>query len=131
MAIDDNLLLERAKAVREFAYAPYSRFRVGAAVLDERGNVHVGCNVENAAYPEGSCAEPSAIGAMIAAGGTRIVRLLVVGGTEALAACTPCGGCRQRISEFADDNTVIVLLNDDEQLIEYSIEELLPDAFSF
>ncbi|MDH3645852.1 MAG: cytidine deaminase [Gammaproteobacteria bacterium] len=127
---DDRQLLTLAQQVRQRAHAPYSGFLVGAALVDDKGNIHVGCNVENAAYPEGSCAEPNAIGAMIASGGTRIVRILVVGGIGDLIACTPCGGCRQHISEFADDKTRIVSLDNDGELVEHTIEQLLPGSFS-
>ena len=130
MSINDELLLDRAKVVRKRAHAPYSGFLVGAALLDNNGNVQVGCNVENAAYPEGVCAEPVAIGSMVASGGTKIGRIAVVGGHDDLIACKPCGGCRQRISEFADENTRIVSLDDDGALVEDSIDDLLPGPFS-
>ena len=93
-------LFAAAKAAQANAYAPYSRFHVGAALRSESGAVHSGCNVENAAYPQGACAEASAISAMALAGDRRIAEILVIGDGEAL--CTPCGGCRQRIREFAD-----------------------------
>ena len=127
---DDKELIEAAKAVRARAHAPYSHFHVGAAVLDERGEIHRGCNVENAAYPEGICAETSAIAAMVAAGGKRIVAIAAVGGHDEPVACPPCGGCRQRIREFADRNTRIVLLDDKGQPRSYSMEDLLPASFS-
>ena len=129
MTSDDTALLEAAKAVRLRAHAPYSHYFVGAAVLDEKGRVHSGCNVENAAYPEGICAETSAIAAMVAAGGKRIVAIAAVGGHGTVAACTPCGGCRQRIREFADRNTRIVLLDEHGKPRRYTIEELLPASF--
>lgn len=129
MKNNDEALLAAAKAVRAHAYAPYSHYLVGAAVLDENGRVHSGCNVENAAYPEGICAETSAIAAMVAAGGTRIVALAAVGGRQELEACTPCGGCRQRIREFADGNTRIILLDDKRQPRSYTMEQLLPASF--
>lgn len=93
-------LVRAARAVRERAYVPYSRFAVGAALRGTDGRIHVGCNVENAAYPQGQCAEAGAIGAMVAAGGRRIVEVAVVGGGEH-GPCSPCGGCRQRLAEFA------------------------------
>ncbi len=129
MTIDDGALVEAAKAVRARAHAPYSGYNVGAAVLDEQGRIHSGCNVENAAYPEGICAESNAIGAMVAAGGTRIVRITAVGGRQDLEACTPCGGCRQRILEFSDQNTRIILLDRNGRLRRYTMEELLPASF--
>jgi cytidine deaminase len=129
MKRDDDALIEAAKAVRECAHAPYSRYLVGSAVLDEKGRTHTGCNVENAAYPEGICAETSAIAAMVAAGGTRIIAIAAVGGRQYLEACTPCGGCRQRILEFADANTRIILLDEQGRQRRYTMDELLPDSF--
>lgn len=125
----DEELLQAARAIREHAYCPYSNFKVGAALLDDAGNLHTSCNVENAAYPLGSCAEAGAISAMIAAGGKRIVRLAVAGGGENTKACPPCGGCRQRIREFADDETRIIFKDDDDQWQRFSIEDLLPRSF--
>ena len=127
---DDERLLAAARDVRARAHAPYSGFRVGAAVQDDNGAVHVGCNVENAAYPQGSCAETSAIAAMIAGGGRRIRAIAVVGGTDAPGPCTPCGGCRQRIAEFADGETRVLVLDDDCRPASYTISELLPRSFS-
>jgi cytidine deaminase len=102
---------------------------VGCAVLDEHGRIHSGCNVENAAYPLGICAETSAIAAMVAAGGKRIVAIAAVGGRADPEACTPCGGCRQRIAEFADTATRIILLDVRGQPRRYTIDELLPASF--
>lgn len=130
MAIDDKALIEQAKAVRKQAYAPYSGFCVGAAILDDKGGVHIGCNVENVSYPEGLCAEANAIGSMVAAGGTRIVTIAVVGGAEKLQICTPCGGCRQNIQEFATEETRIILLGDHGKVLCYTMDELLPAAFT-
>ena len=126
----DDELLDAARTVREMAYCQYSGFRVGAAIIDEHGSVHVGCNVENAAYPQGSCAETGAIAAMVAAGGQRIVKIAVAGGeTDKTRACTPCGGCRQRINEFADENTRIIAKDDDNKWHSYTMAELLPSSF--
>lgn len=125
----DDELLAAAKTARDHAYCRYSNFSVGAALIDENGNVHVGCNVENASYPLGNCAEVSAIAAMIVEGGSRIARIAVVGGTNDITPCTPCGGCRQRIAEFADDNTVIITMDDSNEFRHYSIDELLPAGF--
>lgn len=124
-------LLELARQVRNKAYCPYSEFSVGAALIDENGNVHVGCNVENAAYSNVSCAEAGAIGAMVAAGGTRIVTIAVAGGSrgEESRACTPCGGCRQRIDEFADENTRIIVKDNDDAWHSYAMADLLPSSF--
>lgn len=129
MKNDDDALVEAAKAVRAQAHAPYSHYFVGAAVLDEHGRIHRGCNVENAAYPEGICAETAAIAAMVAAGGKRIVAIAAVGGREELEACTPCGGCRQRIAEFADGNTRIVLLDENGRPRRHAVQDLLPASF--
>jgi len=126
----DDELLDAARTVREMAYCPYSKFRVGAAIIDENGSVHVGCNVENAAYPQGSCAETGAIAAMVAAGGQRIITIAVAGGgTEKTRACAPCGGCRQRIREFSNSSTRIIFKDDDNEWHKFSMDELLPSSF--
>ncbi len=129
MTVADEELFERALAVRENAYAPYSNYRVGAAILDDKGDVHIGCNVENAAYPIGACAEASAIGAMISKGGRTIKKIAIVGGGDKIKACSPCGGCRQAISEFADENTVILLKDETGAVSRYRAPEMLPLAF--
>ncbi len=127
----DDELLDIARQVREKAHCPYSNFSVGAALIDEHGTVHVGCNVENAAYSNVSCAEAGAISAMIAGGGNRIAKIAVAGGSkgENSRACTPCGGCRQRIDEFADENTRVIVKDNDENWHSYSMAELLPSSF--
>ena len=120
-------LLEAARAAQRRAYAPYSRFAVGAAVLDELGHVHPGCNVENAAYPLGTCAEAGAIAAMILAGGRKLGAVVVVGpGPEPV---TPCGGCRQRLREFGDASTPIVVADGERIRGRYTLGELLPASF--
>ena len=129
MTIDEQQLINAAKEVRTNAHAPYSGYRVGAALVDDTGAMHSGCNVENAAFPEGTCAEANAIGSMVAAGGKRIVAIAAVGGSDDIEACTPCGGCRQSILEFADENTRIILIGEGNQIDSYSIDELLPAAF--
>lgn len=129
MTVDEKRLIDAATDVRQRAHAPYSGYRVGAAVLDENGHIHTGCNVENAAYPEGICAEASAIGSMVAAGGQRIVAIAAVGGAEDIEACTPCGGCRQRILEFADESTRIILIGEGQRTDSFSMDELLPASF--
>jgi len=127
--MNDEQLIEAAKEARENAHAPYSNYYVGAAIVDDQGAVHRGCNVENAAYPEGNCAEANAIGAMIAAGGKKISVIAAVGGSESLEFCTPCGGCRQSILEFSDDDTRVILINEEGKIQKYTIDELLPHAF--
>ena len=127
--VDEKKLIDAAIEVRSHAHAPYSQYRVGAAVMDENGDVHTGCNVENAAFPEGTCAEANVIGSMVAAGGRRIVAIAAVGGTDDIEACTPCGGCRQCILEFADENTRIILVGEGNTIDSYTIEELLPASF--
>lgn len=127
--VGEQQLIDAAKDVRANAHAPYSGYKVGAALLDDTGAMHTGCNVENAAFPEGTCAEANAIGSMVAAGGKRIVAIAAVGGAEDIEACTPCGGCRQRIREFADKNTRVILIGDGNRIESYSIDELLPAAF--
>ena len=127
---DDDALMGLARQARTNAYAPYSGFRVGAAVRDEQGNVHTGCNVENAAYPLGTCAETAAITAMVNAAGTRIDAIAVVGGAEETSACMPCGGCRQRIAEFAHGGTRILVLDGNGKRVTCTVDELLPAGFS-
>ncbi len=128
--MDAKALIEKAKEVRNRAHAPYSKYHVGSALIDENGQLHIGCNVENAAYPEGMCAEANAIGSMVAAGGTKIVQIAAVGGVQNPDACTPCGGCRQTIAEFSTEDTEVLLLDDDGEILSYSIDELLPASFS-
>ena len=120
-------LFKLANTVMEKAYAPYSKFKVGAAILDDNDNYHVGCNVENAAYPIGNCAEASAIAAMIASNGTKIKAIAVTGYGDLL--CTPCGGCRQRIREFASLKIPIIVGNDKEIKRIFTLSELLPSSF--
>ena len=129
MTSDDQTVIDAAIEARDAAYAEYSGYRVGAAIIDDTGRQHVGCNVENASYPLGTCAETGAIAAMIAAGGRRIRTIAVAGGGETLSDCTPCGGCRQRIHEFADGDTRVLLL-DGGQWRAWSIETLLPNGFT-
>ncbi len=127
MTPEINALFEAAKAAQAKAYVPYSRFRVGAALRDEHGAVHAGCNVENAAYPVGNCAEASAIAAMVLAGGRRIAEALVIGdGTEL---CTPCGGCRQRLREFTAGDVRVHVAGPEGVRRSFTLEELLPASF--
>lgn len=121
-------LLAAATAVRERAYAPYSRFKVGAAILGVGGVVHVGCNVENVAYPEGTCAEAGAIAAMIAAGETRIAEVLVI--ADSPDPVPPCGGCRQKIAEFAAQDVRVTLCTTDGKQKVMTVADLLPGVFT-
>ena len=120
-------LLAAAAAAMPRAYAPYSRFQVGAAVLDAQGRIHAGCNVENAAYPQGVCAEAGALSAMVLAGGTEVRAVLVVGLGDALV--TPCGGCRQKIREFAGPQTPILIADPQHVRAQFTLEQLLPHSF--
>jgi len=120
-------LLAAARAVRARAHAPYSRFRVGAAVLDERGRIHTGCNVENASYGLTVCAERNAIAAAVAAGARRIRAVAVV----SASAVTPCGACRQVIAELATASTAVLIASPKALVSETTLHALLPDAFKF
>ena len=123
----DQALFDAAERVRAKAHAPYSKFSVGAAILADDGNIYAGCNVENAAYPLGNCAEASAIAAMIAGGGKRITRIFITGpGAEPV---TPCGGCRQRIREFADLTTPVICLGVEGTPLSTTLAVLLPHSF--
>lgn len=122
-----DALVAAAQEVRGRAYAPYSEFAVGAAVLDEAGRIHAGCNVENAAYPEGICAEAGAIAAMVAAGGRRI-SAIAVAGPEGVV-CTPCGGCRQKIREFAGTDAPVLIADPSGLVARYTCGDLLPASF--
>ncbi|MFO1270793.1 MAG: cytidine deaminase [Rubrivivax sp.] len=128
--VDDTTmarLVEAARAVRERAYAPYSKFAVGAAVLDEQGRIHAGCNVENAAYPQGWCAETSALAALVSAGARRALAVAVAG--EAPDPVTPCGGCRQKIREFAADDCPVWSADSRGVRARHTLGELLPAGF--
>lgn len=121
-------LITAAMEARVRSHAPYSKFYVGAAMRDEKGNIHSGCNIENAAYPQGWCAEPSAISHLIRAGGKAITEIVVIGNGDTL--CTPCGGCRQKIREFASADVKIHCCTEDGDLIRtFTLEELLPFSF--
>jgi cytidine deaminase len=125
--IHREALIAAALAVRQRAHAPYSRVAVGAAVLDEQDRIHAGANVENAAYPQGWCAETSALAVMLAAGGRRVLAVAVC----ALAASpvTPCGGCRQRLREFAADDCPVWLADGGGLRASHTLGELLPCSF--
>jgi cytidine deaminase len=119
-------LVSAARAIRARAHAPYSKFRVGAAVLDERGRVHVGCNVENASYGLSVCAERNAVAAAVAAGAKRIRAVAVCTATGA----TPCGACRQVIAERGDAATAILLVRPGGAARRTTLGALLPRAFA-
>ena len=120
-------LFEAARDAMAKAYAPYSKFPVGAAIRADDGKIYSGANIENISFPQGWCAEPTAIGAMIMGGGTKIRELAVR--AEKLALCSPCGGCRQKIAEFATADTLIYLCDEAGVQKTATMAELLPYAF--
>lgn len=120
-------LLDAARAVRENAHVPYSKFKVGAAVRAASGTVYRGCNVENVAYPEGTCAEAGAIAAMVAAGDTEIAEVAVI--ADSPLPVSPCGGCRQKIAEFAGPDVVVTMATTDGKSQSITVAQLLPGAF--
>ena len=120
-------LLTAARSAREHAHAPYSGFKVGAALLDEQGRIHAGCNVENAAYPQGVCAEAGAFSALVLAGGREVHAVLVM--ADAPEPVTPCGGCRQKLREFASASTPVLVANTQDALHHFTLGELLPHSF--
>ena len=124
---EDSDIVAAARTAMARAYAPYSSFKVGAALRGASGLLYAGCNVENAAYPQGWCAEASAIAAMVIAGETRIVEAAVMGGGD--APCTPCGGCRQKLYEFAGDELPIHVCGPQGLRRTVTLGELLPLAF--
>ena len=133
---DFDTLFAAASAARAKAHAPYSNYAVGAALLADDGNLYAGCNVENAAFPEGWCAETTAIGHLVMGGAKRIVRAVVVASRidgERVPGgrfCTPCGGCRQRLSEFAaSPSTEIWAADPDGASQRFTMAELLPAGF--
>ncbi len=126
MTETDKKLLAEAKRVRDFAYCPYSKFAVGAAVLGASGEIYGGCNVENAAYSVTNCAERTAIYNAVSAGEEDILALAVV--TESSPPATPCGACRQVVAEFRIPHILIANLAG--EVKEMTLSELLPDAFS-
>jgi cytidine deaminase len=120
-------LFETALRARANAHAPYSGFKVGAALRSSDGRVFAGCNVENVAYPEGTCAEAGAIAAMVAAGARDIAEVLVVADSD--PPVTPCGGCRQRLAEFAAPGVPVILAGLAGELARTTVGGLLPGAF--
>lgn len=122
-------LYAAARDVRNRAHAPYSKFKVGAAVLDNQGQIHVGCNVENASYPEGVCAEANALGAMVAAGGMACQLVVICAGDN--KTITPCGGCRQKLAEFSTPETPVISFSaNGNQVLQTTLGDLLPHGFS-
>ncbi len=121
-------LMDAARTVRDNAYAPYSNFKVGAALRTDTGTVYAGCNVENAAYPEGTCAEAGAIAAMCAAGERTVAEVAVI--ADCPVPVPPCGGCRQKIAEFAAPDVVVTLGTTDGATLRMTVAELLPGAFT-
>ncbi len=120
-------LFKEAKKVREKSYAPYSKFKVGAAFLTEDNSIVVGCNVENSAYPQSQCAEASAIGNLISQGFNNIFEIVVIGSGDKL--CSPCGGCRQRLREFSNLDVPIHMCSVEGHIKTSTLGELLPDSF--
>lgn len=121
-------LLDAARDIREKAYAPYSNFKVGVALRSTAGDVFVGVNVENAAYPEGTCAEAGAIAAMIAAGQSEIAEVAVI--ADAPVPVQPCGGCRQKLKEFSASDVMVTMANLNGIEVRMTVGELLPGAFT-
>lgn len=120
-------LKDAAAAVRENAHAPYSNFKVGAAIRSASGQVYVGCNVENVAYPEGTCAEAGAIAAMVAAGETDLAEVYVI--ADCPAPVPPCGGCRQKLREFGADAVKVTMATTGGAEAVLTLADLLPAAF--
>ena len=120
-------LFDAARAAMAKAHAPYSKFPVGAAVLTDDGAVFAGCNIENASYPEGWCAETTALAAMVMGGGKRIAEVAVV--AEKMPLITPCGGCRQRLKEFGSPETLVHLCDKSGVVETVTLGDLLPKAF--
>ncbi len=125
--MSDSEHIDLLRNAMQNAYAPYSNYKVGALIISENGAKHVGCNVENASYPQGQCAESSAISAMIVSGDKYIKQIYIM--SEDKAGATPCGGCRQRIREFSDSDTLIKLCSSDKTVKTLSISDLLPHSF--
>lgn len=126
-SVNLDRLFAVARNAQSRAYAPYSRFRVGAAVATETDLFFAGCNVENAAYPATTCAEASAVASMVVGGATRIVAIMVVGDGEKLV--TPCGNCRQIIREFGTPETAIHIAGPQGIRASFTLTELLPESF--
>lgn len=126
--IDQNTLIAEAKKAREKAYVPYSKFKVGAALLTEEGKIIHGCNIENASYGLTNCAERTAFFKAVSEGITKFKALAVVAATD--GPCSPCGACRQVMVEFCEPNMPVYLTNLKGDILETTVSELLPGAFS-
>jgi cytidine deaminase len=129
LTAEHKMLLALALKAQKNAHAPYSNFKVGAAIIDENSQLHASCNVENAAYPLGQCAEAGAISAMVASGSKQIKQILITSPNDEF--CPPCGGCRQKIAEFADKQTEVHLATQSGDIKTVKFTELLPLAFGF
>lgn len=128
MQSPDQALIDAAARVRQNAHAPYSGFKVGAAIRAASGAVYVGCNVENVAYPEGTCAEAGAIAAMVAAGEAELLAVAII--ADSPAPVPPCGGCRQKLAEFGAGSVPVTLATTDGATRMTTIADLLPGGFT-
>lgn len=124
---NENLLYDTARKAAMRAYAPYSKFKVGCAILSSNGNIYSGCNVENVSYPCGTCAEAGAISSLICNGDNKIAAILIYADGKELI--KPCGACRQRIAEFSDNNTLVYLADATGIKQKLAFSELFPQAF--
>jgi cytidine deaminase len=124
--VEDKELIEVARKYREFSYSPYSKFKVGAAVLTKQGHVYGGCNIENSSYPVTNCAERTAIFKAVSEGEKEFAALAVIADTE--GPCSPCGACRQVMGEFHINKIIMANLHGAVKVV--TLEELLPYAFS-
>jgi len=122
-----NEILQVAQNCRLNAYAPYSKFKVGAAVLTPSGKIYGGCNVENASYPCGTCAEAGAIAAMVAGGEAQIAEILIIADTDCIL---PCGNCLQKIAEFGNEKTLVHSADLSGRIRTYTLQQLLPHGFN-
>lgn len=127
MTPEQSELFTAALAIQAHSYSPYSHYPVGAAIRSASGRVYAGCNIENAAYPQGLCAEASAIAAMVSAGERQITAVLTICNGEITGTC--CGGCRQKIREFASPDTPIYACGPDGIRATFTLDELLPHSF--
>ena len=121
-------LIDKAIAAREKAYAPYSTFKVGAALKTKGGKIYLGCNIENAAYSMTNCAERTAFFKAVSEGEREFESIAIVGGKDKLIVCAPCGACRQVINEFCDKDFKIILYDGEKEYV-YTLEEILPLGF--